>query len=384
MREEAYGLLNGSRGANQGRGSEAEHARPQAEEKGGQAEFVLCDLPMNTLSARCRSALEGIDRILVYRTPMAVRFRRVTSREGVLLHGTGGWGEAAPFAEYEAEESSRWLVSALEAARDGAPDPLRETIPVNVIIPVMPPTAAAQRAANSGCATAKIKVADPGISLAQDCERVAAVTDALVRSVGRERARIRIDVNGSWDVDEACRSIATLNRAVEDAGGLPLEYVEQPCASVEELAEVRRRIDVPLAADESIRRADDPYAVAAAQAADVAIVKVAPLGGGMRALQIARDLGLRVVISSALETSVGLAYARDVARSLDGEPLACGLATASLLARDVTRRPLLPLNGALPGDAVSVDEALLTAPDEDLRGAWRARCHAMAEFLQAR
>ena len=153
-----------------------------------------------------------------------------------------------------------------------------------------------------GCTTAKVKVADPGTSLAEDCARLEAVRDAI------GSGRIRVDANASWDVEQARRAIDELDRA---AGGL--EYVEQPCSSVPELAQVRRVVDVPIAADESVRRAEDPLAVARAQAADILIVKVQPLGGVRRATRIVEQAGLPAVVSSALDTSIGIGMATQLA-----------------------------------------------------------------------
>ncbi|MGO3796970.1 MAG: o-succinylbenzoate synthase [Pauljensenia sp.] len=340
----------------------------------------LREIDPTTLPTSTRDVLGGIDRVLLHHLPMAIRFRRVTAREGLLLHGPAGWGEAAPFWDYDAGESSTWLASALECALHAAPPVRRESVPVNVTVPVCSPQEAARRVRDSGgCATAKVKVADPGASLAEDVDRVAAVREALDATVGT-RGRIRVDANAAWSVAGAIEAVRALDRA---AGGL--EYVEQPCPSVEELAEVRRRVDVPIAADESIRRAEDPLAVARAGAADVAVVKVAPLGGIQRALEVARASGLEVVISSALESSVGLAAGVRAAAALPRLDHACGLATAQLLAADVTARPLLP-----EGGAITVRDI---APDEDLIGAhplpggaeerWRERLDAMCRVLAA-
>ncbi len=183
-----------------------------------------------------------------------------------------------------------------------------------------------------------MKVAEPGQAAAEDEARLEAVRDAL----GADGA-IRIDANGAWSADDAAARIPVLARA---AGGL--EYVEQPCATVEELAAVRRRVEVPIAADESIRRAEDPYRVRDLEAADVAVLKVQPLGGVRACLRIAEDIGLPVVVSSAVETSIGIAAGVALAAALPELPFACGLATVQLLTGDVVDEPLLPLDGALP------------------------------------
>ncbi len=278
---------------------------------------TLMRIPMRTLSRQTRYALEGVDDILVYKVAMTTRFRGVTRREGLLLHGHAGWGEAAPFWNYDDLESSRWLAAALESARRFPPVPRRKFVPVNVTIPVISPEEAYERVkASGGCATAKIKVAEPGVSVGRDCARIAAVADALRETVGGQ-ATIRLDANGAWEVDQAREAIPAMAAA---AGVVPIEYVEQPCLTVDELAQVRRSVDVPIAADESIRRAEDPLEVARKEAADVVIIKVAPLGGVRAALKVARKSGLGVVVSSALETSVGLSVGVAAAAAVPGVP----------------------------------------------------------------
>jgi o-succinylbenzoate synthase len=270
--------------------------------------------------------------------PMTDRFRGLDVREGMLIEGPAGWGEFGPFAEYDDRESAPWLTAAVEACTVGWPDPVRGRIPINVTVPAVDPERAQEIVRSSGCHTAKVKVADG--PLADDLERLAAVRDALGPS-----GRVRCDANGFWDVDTAVSVIPRLDRA---AGGL--EYVEQPCRTVEELAAVRRRVDVRIAADESIRRAEDPIRVAVAEAADVAVIKCAPLGGVRRALRVAEACGLPCVVSSALETSVGLAAGLALAGALPDLDFACGLGTLSLLTDDVvgTARSLRPVDGYLP------------------------------------
>ena len=269
----------------------------------------------------------------VWSVPMTTRFRGITVREGVLLEGPGGWGEWSPFLEYDPAVAEPWLRCAEEAAAGDWPAPLRDRVPVNVTVPAVGPERAHDIVARSGCRTAKVKVAEPGQDEAEDEARLEAVRDAL----GPD-GLVRIDVNGLWDVDTALIRLPVLDRA---AGGL--EYVEQPVAQVEDLAVVRRRQHVPVAADESIRRAADPYRVRDLEAADVAVLKVQPLGGVRACLRIAEDIGLPVVVSSALETSVGIAAGVALAASLPELPHACGLATVALLTDDLAAEPLLPV-----------------------------------------
>jgi len=306
----------------------------------------------------------------VFSLAMRTRFRGITVREGVLLRGDAGWGEFSPFLEYPPEVAAPWLLAALEAADEGWPEPLRVTVPVNVTVPAVGPTHAAAVVADGGCRTAKVKVAEPGQAFGEDLARVEAVRDAI----GPD-GLVRVDANGAWSVDEAVTRIPLLDRA---AGGL--EYVEQPCAGVEDLAAVRRRVDVPIAADESIRRAADPYRVRDLEAADVAVLKVQPLGGVRACLRIAEDIGLPVVVSSALETSIGIAAGVALAAALPELPHACGLATVQLLRDDVAVHPLLPLDGELPVVRPEVEPARVTATPERVAH-WRARLHDVRHHL---
>lgn len=269
---------------------------------------------------------------------MRTRFRGITTREGVLLRGEAGWAEFSPFWDYDAAESRPWLDAALDSAAHAWPAPVRERIPVNCTVPAVDAERARAIVRASGCQTAKVKVAEPGQTRGDEIARVEAVRDAL-GSAGH----IRVDANGAWSVDEAVEAIRALDRA---AAGL--EYAEQPTASVEDLVVVRKRVDVPIAADESIRRASDPMRVKRLEAADVAVLKVQPLGGVRACLRIAYEIGLPVVVSSALETSIGIAAGVALAAALPELPYACGLATTSLLAADVVDEPLIPTDGALP------------------------------------
>jgi len=303
--------------------------------------------------------------------PMRTKFRGITVREGALIQGPAGWGEFSPFAEYGPAESARWLASAIESATVPWPAPVRTSVPVNVTVPAVGPVRAYEIVAASGCRTAKVKVAERGQREAEDVERVAAVRDAL--DAAGPGGRIRVDANGGWSVGQAARLLRLLSR-------YGLEYAEQPCASLEELAELRRAVDIPIAADESIRKAEDPLKVRAAGAADIVMVKVQPLGGVRAALRVAEACGLPVVVSSAVDTSVGLAAGVALAAALPALPYACGLATMSLLDGDVTAAPLAEAGGELPVRRPSVDEAALARWEID-PAPWRQRALAAAEYL---
>jgi O-succinylbenzoate synthase len=311
---------------------------------------------------------DAITETVVYAIPMRTRFRGITVREGMLLRGPLGWGEFCPFPEYDDREAAGWLATAYEQVTTGWPAPVRELIPINCTVPAVDPERAHEIVAGSGCRTAKVKVADHPDSLAEDLARVAVVRDALGPA-----GAIRVDANAVWDVDTAVAHITRIDRA---AGGL--EYVEQPCRTIEELAAVRRRVDVRIAADESIRRAEDPLRVAVAGAADIAVLKCTPLGGVRRAMQVAAAAGLPCVVSSALETSVGLAAQLALAGALPELDFACGLGTVSLFKGDVVTESSRPVDGflAVPRTPPEPDPALLERyrhPDPERVIWWRDR-----------
>jgi len=330
---------------------------------------------------RTPSPLPDLDVLLaglrVVAIPMRVPFRGVTVREAALVRGPAGWGEFSPFLEYGPPEASRWLASAVESAWAGWPAPRRARVPVNATVPaVSADEVAGVLARFEGCTTAKVKVAERGQALTDDVCRVAAVRDAMGPA-----ARIRVDANGGWDVAQAGDALAAL-------AAYGLEYAEQPCAAVEELRELRvalarRGIDVRIAADESIRKAEDPLLVARREAADLIVVKVAPLGGVRAALGIVAECGLPAVVSSALDTSVGMAAGVALAAALPELPFACGLGTVALLDGDVTAHPLVPEGGVLPVGRVVVDPALLDrwAAPADRDAWWRERVAACHQTL---
>jgi O-succinylbenzoate synthase len=307
--------------------------------------------------------------------PLVTPFRRITVREAALFEGPQGWTEFAPFVEYCDAEAAAWLAAALDFGWTAPPEPLRDRIPVNATVPaVRADEVAAVLARFPGCRTAKVKVAQPGTRLSDDVERVRAVR----RVLGPE-GRIRIDANAAWNLDEAEHALRALSQ-------FDLEYVEQPCAGLEETAELRRRtadLAVPIAVDELVRRSGDPLAAVRAGAADVVIVKAAPLGGIRPALALAAEAGLPVVVSSALDTSVGLGMGAALAAALPDLPYDCGLGTAALLAADVTAAPLLPVDGAIEVRRVEPSPALLDehAADRARQDWWRERIRRCAAVL---
>ena len=309
----------------------------------------------------------------IFAIPTRTRFRGISVREGLLIEGPLGWAEFSPFLEYDDPESVPWLRCAREAAFEGWPDPVRDVVPVNVTVPAVGAEYAHRIVVEGGCRTAKVKVAEPGQTLGDDQLRLEAVRAAIGPG-----GLVRIDANMGWEVDEAVNAIRLLERA---AGGL--EYVEQPCRTVEELAAVRRAVDVPIAADESIRRADDPYRVRDLHAADIAVLKVQPLGGVRACLRIAEDIGMPVVVSSAIETSIGIAAGVALAAALPELPHACGLATVQLLEDDVCDLPMLPVDGVLPvmrpGPSPEALDRLEASPERVAH--WEARLAAVTKLL---
>ena len=300
--------------------------------------------------------------------PLRTRFRGITTREAMLVRGDAGWGEFSPFLDYSGTELVPWRRAALEAATLGFPPPVRDRVPVNVTVPAVDAAEAHRIVTASGCTTAKVKVAEPGQPISEDLDRVEAVRDALGRS-----GRIRVDANGGWDVATATDNLRMLGR-------FGLEYAEQPCRTTEELATLRRElarrfIDVPIAADESIRRSGDPERVVHLEAADIAVLKVQPLGGVRACLRLAETLGLPVVVSSALDTSVGLRAGVALAAALPELPYACGLNTVALFTDDVASPSLVARAGYLPVGDVLVDDAALDRlePDPATVGFWGRR-----------
>lgn len=285
-----------------------------------------------------------LERLHVVALPLRVRFRGITVREVALIDGPAGWGEFGAFVEYGPTEASAWLASAIEAAYRSAPAVTRDRIPINATVPAVDAARVPEVLARfPGARTAKVKVAEPGQTMADDVARVEAVRAQV--------PTVRVDANGAWSVAQAVAAARALGT---------LEYLEQPCATVEELAEVRRLVDVPVAADESIRKASDPLRVVRAGAADVAVLKVAPLGGVARLLDIAAQIDIPIVVSSALDTTVGIGRGLLAAAALPELRHACGLGTGGLFVEDVAE-PRVPVDGCLPVTPVTPDPARLAA-----------------------
>jgi O-succinylbenzoate synthase len=308
--------------------------------------------------------------------PMRVRFRGITTREAVVLRGPAGWTEFSPFVEYDDAEAAAWLRATVDFGWTDH-EPAADSVPVNATVPAIAADAVADLLARyPGCTTAKVKVAEPGTTVDDDVARVAAV-----RRVMGPEAAVRVDANGLWSVDQA-------TAALERLAPFDLQYAEQPCATVPELAELRSRVaglGVRVAADESVRKANDPLAVARAGAADVLVVKAQPLGGISAARAVIADAGLPCVVSSALDTSVGLGMGAFLAAAAMTPGYAAGLGTAAMFAGDVTADPLLPVGGRVPVRRVDVAPELVerSAASPERTAWWRARVARVHALLAA-
>jgi O-succinylbenzoate synthase len=304
---------------------------------------------------------EILETARVLSIPMRIKFRGLTTREVLLFEGPKGWAEWSPFTEYEDEEASIWLKAAIEFAFGDIPEPTVKTIKVNATLAAVKDVRAALEPFGK-FEVVKIKVAEKGQTLQDDLDRIHEVRKYY------PEARIRLDANGGYDIETAL----TLAKAMYEEGA-PLEYLEQPVKTIAELAELRLKLklfNIKVAADESVRKVSDPLAVAQAHAADLLVLKAAPLGGINNALKISREAGLPVVVSSALETSVGISMGAYLAAALSSE-YASGLATAALLTEDVTDTPLIPINGEIPVTRITPNTNALTklqAPAD--RTAW--------------
>ena len=309
-----------------------------------------------------------LETLRVVALPTKTNFRGITLREVALFKGEYGWGEFSPFLEYDYKESAPWLMCAIEAATKPSPKLYRTSVKVNGTIPALNNPADIERIVDSfpGVQTFKVKV---GENLAEDIARL-----AKVRSL-RPKAKLRIDVNGNWSVQEA---VTNLRAIYENIG--PLEYVEQPCGTVDELRELKEKlkVDIKIAGDEVLRKASDPFAVDLNGAIDILMLKVQPLGGIARAHKLAEHHKLPVVISSALESAVGINYGLQLAASFPEMDFDCGLGTGSLLSANVADLPIV--NGEIQITEVEPDFAGLEVAPERYEW-WKNRVMKTAELL---
>lgn len=333
--------------------------------------FHLTNTPLPPLQ-------EVLENLFTVEIPMTVTFRGVNSRQSALICGPYGWGEFAPFLEYGPQESAAWLACALEAAWLPAPEPVRTRIPLNATLPAVPAERVPEVLAKyeGEIQELKIKVAEKGQSLADDIARVAAAREAL------PNARLKVDANMGYTLAGALDAL----RKLCEYG---IIYAEQPVASIEDMAALRFAIakeglPARIAADESIRKAEDPLKVARANAADLMVIKAAPLGGVRRALALVEQAQLPAVVSSALESSVGIATGASLAASLPTLRYGCGLGTVSLMAEDVTDEPLIARDGFMDLRTItpSLQRLERLATDEQTRQWWVERVTACYRVLK--
>ena len=307
--------------------------------------------------------MDLFDTLRVVALPTTTNFRGITVREVALIQGEYGWGEFSPFLEYDDIESAPWLACAIEAATHPKPQLYRTHVAVNGTIPALNNPADLERIIDSfpEVKTFKVKV---GTNVSEDLYRL-----DVVRTL-RPWAAIRIDVNGLWSVDEA-------EMFINSAGDI--EYVEQPCATIEELSELKKRVDVKIVGDEILRKAKDPFAIDLAGAVDYLMLKVQPLGGIKRAHKIAEHHNLPVVVSSALESAVGINYGLTLAASFEEMKFDCGLGTGSLLAKNVGELPIVDGKIAISEVIPNLDGLDVSA---DRFEWWKNRIMRTAELLQ--
>lgn len=308
---------------------------------------------------------EALASLRVLALPMRTTFRSLDVRETALIKGESGWGEFAPFVEYSDQESLPWLESAIEAADKALSPALRELIPINATVPASNDEAEIEQILSwyPGVDAVKIKV---GTGIKEDLARIKAVRKYL------PKAKIRIDVNGSWSVDDA---LININAICNEVAGDTLEYVEQPVASLDELRQLKEgmTVDVKIAGDEVLRKAKDPFAISLDGAIDILMLKVSPLGGIKRAMDLASHHKLPVVISSALESAVGISYGLALAARIPKLDYACGLGTSALFNQDISDIPII--SGAIKVKSYPIDIAQIER--HELKGErlewWRNR-----------
>jgi O-succinylbenzoate synthase len=307
--------------------------------------------------------MDLFDSLRVVALPTTTNFRGVTVREVALIQGECGWGEFSPFLEYDDAESAPWLACAIEAATQPKPQLYRTHVPVNGTIPALNDQGALEKivASYPGVTTFKVKV---GASLSEDFARI-----NTIRSL-RPNAKIRIDANGSWKVDQAVSFLGSVG---------DIEYVEQPCATIDELRELKKRFDVKIVGDEILRKAKDPFAIDLSDAVDYLMLKVQPLGGIQRAHQLAEHHKLPVVVSSALESAIGINYGLTLAASFAEMNFDCGLGTGSLLAKNVAELPIVDGKIAISDVIPNLDGLDVSA---DRYEWWKNRIMRTAELLK--
>lgn len=322
-------------------------------------------------------ALANITEISILALPMRTKFRGIQTREIALIKGNR-WSEFSPFVEYPDSEAVNWLHSALSFANDPLPEKRRNRIPINATLPAVRPEQIKETLTPFGnFETVKVKVAEAGQSIEEDVARIQETRKLF------PAAKVRLDANGGYTVQEALKVVKELDQEF-------IEYFEQPVSSIPELKDLRQllqaeSINLKIAADESIRKAEDPLLVAKEKAADIAVLKAQPLGGITKALEIAKQVEMEVVISSALESSIGVLQGLYLAAALPELNYACGLGTASLLAGDVVIQPLLPTDGHIDVREINPDPELIEkySASTERRDWWLERIERCEKLLEA-
>ena len=322
-------------------------------------------------------AADEITHVAVVALPLRTRFRGIVVREALIFRGSQRWSEFSPFIEYEDDEAAQWLAGAVSWANDPLPSSFRQSIPVNATLPAIGVDEVADVLSPFGrFSSVKIKVAETGQGLKDDIARARRVRDIY------PDAKIRLDANAGYTTEQTMHVARELR-------SLELEYIEQPVKTIAELKELKNwlaeeQIPLKVAVDESIRKSTDPLLVAREQAADIAVIKVQPLGGIRRALAIASESGLEIVVSSALETSVGIAHGLHLAAAMPTLSYDCGLATARLLGGDIVDSPLVPVNGEIELREVDPSEELLEkyAASPERTAWWLERLERCRQLLE--
>ena len=298
--------------------------------------------------------------------PVKNTFRGIKSREIALFEGPAGWSEFSPFLEYDNKQSATWMKAALEAATKPAPTPLRNEVMVNATLPNIKPGEVEKVLSNfDGCTTIKIKINDFTID-----------RELLIESLKHvPNARFRLDINGGWTLDEA---IVNLKNYEGEFAGL-IDYVEQPCIDIADLKVLKNETGIKIAVDESIRKFLGSDLTKLKDVADIAVIKWAPSGGINAALDLIKQISLPVVVSSALDSSVGISHGLALACAIPNLYGACGLATVALLGGDVTSDSLLASKGVIANRKVTPDRISEFKVDNQRQKWWQDRADLIYE-----
>jgi O-succinylbenzoate synthase len=305
-------------------------------------------------------------KLQVVSIPVKANFRGIKFREIALFEGPAGWSEFSPFIEYGNKESSTWLKAAIEGATKEPPKPIRDQVQINATLPNIKVSEVKELLAGfNGCNTIKIKINDFEIDQALLIECLKEVP----------KAKFRLDVNGGWALEEAVANV----QSYEKAFGSLIEYIEQPCTDFADLNSLRNSTEIKIAVDESIRKYLAGDLTKIKEVADIAIIKWAPTGGINAALDVIEKIGLPVVISSALDSSVGISHGLSLASVVPNLYGACGLGTVCLLEGDVTSNPLIPVNGIIKNHKVIPDRIEEFKAESTRQKWWQDRANAVYE-----